>query len=78
MRRCSLKDQGAGAIALLCAQVEEQLRDNRVIFEQQPGIFLGSEPRSGDRQVKGIVEEYVALPVDRTRYSARMAEPSEF
>lgn len=41
MRGCSLKDQGARAIALLCAQVEEQLRDYRVIFEQQPAFSLG-------------------------------------
>lgn len=56
MRRCSEGLRGR-RIALLCVQVEEQLRDYRVIFQQQPGIFLGPEPRSGDRQVQGIVEE---------------------
>lgn len=41
------KDQEAGAIASLCAQVEEQLRDSRLILEQQPDIVLVSEPTSG-------------------------------
>lgn len=44
-------------------------------MEWQPGISLGSEPGSGDRQVKGLVEEWVTIFGFRTRYTPRMAEP---
>lgn len=63
---------------LLCAQVGEQLRDYRFILEQQPGIFLGSAPRSGAQQGKGVVEECGPGCGFRPRHFVRMAEPLEF